>query len=113
MKIYPAIVLIITQILFTSGDLLARTNMKVYGFTWAAFLAPWFWVYLFIRQIATFGQLWVFTQNELGKAMAMFGAVSIVLSNVLAFFLLKETLSTTAYLGISCAILAFVLMAFR
>ena len=45
-----------------------------------------------------FGQLYVFSVIELGKTMALFGATSIVLANVLGFLVLKETLSLEAYI---------------
>jgi len=58
-----------------------------------------------------FGQLHVFTAVELGKTMALFGAVSIVLANILGFLVLKEVLSPGAYIGVSLAVIAFLVLA--
>ena len=45
--------------------------------------------------------------------MAMFGAVSIVLSNLIGLFYLGERISPVSYVGICLAILAFIVMGFR
>lgn len=108
---WPIIVIIGTQLLFTTSDLLARSFMPRYGFSFAAFFSGWFFLYFLIRMIAMFGQLYVFTTIELGKTMALFAATSIVLANILGFLILKEVLSPAAYLGISFAIVAFLILA--
>ena len=61
---------------------------------------------MLIRIPATFGQLYLFTQMNLGKTMALFGAVSIILSTGLAFLLFQETVTPAQYVGITLAILA-------
>lgn len=106
-------VLVIAQIIFTTSDLLARHNMAKYGFAVSTFISLWFLGYFLIRIIAMFGQLYVFTNVELGKTMALFGATSIILSNILGFLLLKEVLSPTSYFGVSLAVLAFFILAIR
>ncbi|MDD3156254.1 MAG: hypothetical protein PHP14_02410 [Candidatus Pacebacteria bacterium] len=58
-----------------------------------------------------FGQLYVFTVIELGKTMALFGAFSIILANVLGLLVLKEILSPGAYIGVSLAVIAFIVLA--
>jgi uncharacterized membrane protein len=107
------VILIGTQCLFTISDVIGRAYMARYGFNWSAFLSLWFLVYLVVRQLATFGQLYIFTTIQLGKTMAMFGAVSILLSNILGFLYLGEKISFVAYIGIFLAILAFVVLSFK
>lgn len=109
----PYSIIIITQLLFTAGDLLARANMRSGEFSLKAFLSGWFLAYFIIRQAAMFGQLYVFAKIPLGKTMALFGAVSIVLSNVLGLLLLKEVLSLPAYIGVALAVAAFLVLALR
>jgi len=104
-------IIIITQLLFTGSDLLARANMTKYGFKLSTFLSIWFLIYFLIRTVAMFGQLYIFTTVELGKTMAMFGAISIVLSNLLGFLILREVLPTGVYVGVSFAIVAFLILA--
>jgi len=106
----PILIIIGSQLLFTSGDLLARHYMPQQGFKLATFLSWWFLVYMTIRTVATFGQLFIFTQMEVGKTMAMFGATSLVLVNVLGFLLLGEKLSPPIYLGIMLAVAAILLV---
>lgn len=108
---YSIIVIIITQLLFTGSDLLARYNMPKFGFKIAAFFSTWFIIYFLIRTIAMFGQLYIFTTIELGKTMALFGAVSIILSNLLGFLILKEVLPVGVYVGVSFAVIAFLILA--
>ncbi len=106
----PLLIIIGSQLLFTSGDLLARHYMPLQGFKLATFVSWWFLVYATIRTVATLGQLFIFTQMEVGKTMAMFGATSLVLVNVLGFMLLGEKLSPPIYLGIMLAVAAILIV---
>ncbi|MDQ5886041.1 MAG: hypothetical protein QG628_438 [Patescibacteria group bacterium] len=108
----PLFIILGSQLLFTTSDLLARHNMQMHGFKTATFVSWWFLVYATIRTIATFGQLFIFTEMEVGRTMAMFGATSLVLVNVLGFFILKEQLSLQIYLGIMLAVLAVIIVGF-
>lgn len=109
----PIVVLVGSQLLFTVSDLLGRSNMPKTGFTLAAFLSGWFLVYTLIRVVATFGQLFVLAHVEVGRAAAIFGASSIIASNILGWLVLKEVLTVNAYIGITLAIIAFFILAFR
>ena len=91
---------------------MGRYYMSRYGFTLSTFTSLWFLVYMLIRIPATFGQLYIFSQMELGRTMALFGAASIVLSTVLAFLLFREVVTPTQYVGITLAILAFLVLTF-
>jgi multidrug transporter EmrE-like cation transporter len=106
----PIVVVVGTQLLFSVGDLMARANMRKHGFTAAAFLNLSFLVYIVSRQLATVGQLYVLATVPLGKTMALFGAASIILANVLGVLLLGDLLSPRAYAGIALAVLAFIVM---
>lgn len=108
----PMAAAVFAQLLFTTGDLLARSNMKSGGFCLANFCSWWFAAYMTIRQAATFGQLYVFANFELGRTSAVFGAISIGLSNVLGLLLLGELLSVSAYVAVSLAVAAFLILAF-
>ncbi len=108
---WSILIIIGTQLLFTTSDLLARAFMPRQGFALETFFSAWFLIYFLIRTIAMFGQLYVFTAIELGKTMALFGACSIILANLLGFLVLKEVLSTGAYIGIVLAISAFLIIA--
>lgn len=108
---FSILIIIVTQLLYTGSDLLARYNMPKLGFNFSAFFTSWFLIYFAIRTVAMFGQLYIFTTVELGKTMALFGAVSIILSNLLGFLILKEVLPVGVYVGVSFAVLAFLLLA--
>ncbi|MBN1386476.1 hypothetical protein JW968_05895 [Candidatus Woesearchaeota archaeon] len=43
--------------------------------------------------------------------MALFGAVSIMLANLLGFLVLKEVLNPWAYVGVTLAVVAFIVLA--
>lgn len=111
----PLIVVVGSQLLFTASDLLARAYMPERGFEIATFISGWFVLYLLVRTAATFGQLYVFSipALELGETMALFGAVSIILANVLGYLLLSEVLQTGEYIGVVLAILAFLVLALQ
>ena len=106
----PVLIIVVTQLLFTMGDLIPRANMRHSPFALSTFLRWWFAAYFLIRQVAMFGQLYVFSALQLGKTMALFGATSIVVVNVLGVLLLGEILSTQAYLAIALVVFAFVLL---
>jgi len=107
----PVCVLVGTQVLFTCGDLIARANMRHRPFVLATFLSGWFMIYFATRQVAMFGQLYVFSALPIGKTMALFGATSIVVVNIMGFLLLGEILSTGTYVAVALSILAFVILA--
>lgn len=107
----PLVVLVGSQLLFTVSDLLARFHMTKTGFTVAAFFSGWFVVYALVRIVATFGQLYVLSHIEVGRAFAIFGAGSIIASNILGWLILKEVLTINAYLGVSLAVVAFFILA--
>jgi hypothetical protein len=65
--------------------------MPNYGFKIPAFFSTSFAIYFIVRNVAMFEQLYIFTTTELGKTMALFGAVSIILSNLLGFLILKRS----------------------
>lgn len=107
---WPILVVIITQLLFTTSDLLARGNMSKQGFVLNTFLSSWFLVYFVIRIIAMFGQLYVFTAINLGRTMGLFGATSLILSNLLGLLVLKEVLTPGQYIGIVFAVTSFLIL---
>lgn len=107
----PIYVIVLSQLCFTAGDLLARSNLRAGGFEVRTFLGWWFVAYCLLRTVATFAQLYVFANVELGRTMALFGATSIVLSNLLAVLLLNESLSLGGYLGVALAVTAFLVLA--
>ena len=107
----PIVVIVGSQALFTAGDLLARANMRRGGFVLAALVTWWFVLYFTLRTVAMFGQLYVLASVPIGKSMALYGATSIALVNVLGVLLLGEVLGARAYAGVSLAVLAFVVMA--
>lgn len=107
----PILILICTQIVFSASDLLARANLSKYGWAAESFYKWWFVGFVFLRIVATIAQLYIFARIPIGKSAALFGAVSILLSNLLGLLLLNESLSLPQYLGISCAVLAFVILA--
>lgn len=106
----PLLIVVATQLLFTTGDLLARAHMRQGPFAISNFLSWWFLGYFLLRQVATFGQLYVFSALQIGKTMALFSATSIVLVNVLGVFLLGEVLSVRAYLAVGLVVLAFIVL---
>lgn len=107
------IILLGSQLLFATSDLLGRYYMLRMGFSFASFATFWFIAYLTIRTIATFGQLYVFTQMEMGRTITLFAASGLILANILGYLFLDEILNPTAYIGITLAILAFIILALR
>lgn len=107
----PAFIIIGAQLLFSISDLMGRSAMKAQGFKLASFFTWWFLIYTVIRQIAVFGQLYVYSEMKLGRTVALFGAGSIIVGNLMGYFLLKETLTVPVYIGVSLAICAFLALA--
>ena len=107
---HPVVVLIITQLLFTGSDLLARSQLSGRSLTTVMLFTPWFLLFTILRVVATGGQLFVFTQLELSRTMALFGAVSIILSSILGWLVLKEILPPVGYVGVTLAIIAFFIL---
>ncbi len=108
----PLVLLIGAQLTFNVSDLMARYYMSRNQFQVATFLSLWFAVYMVIRIVATMVELYVFTVFELGKLITIVSVVSLIAANALGFLVLKEQLSTVAYIGVAFAIIAFILVAF-
>ncbi|MBP7830738.1 MAG: hypothetical protein KA248_12565 [Kiritimatiellae bacterium] len=106
-------ILLGTQFLYSISDFMGRAYMARYGFRVAAFWSGWFLAYLVIRQVAMVGQLYLFAHVPLGKSMALLGAVSIVISNLLGWLFLGEVLSLYGYLGVFLAMTAILVMTLR
>lgn len=109
--IRPEIVVVLSQVLFSLKDLLARHYMGRFGFTAEAFFHPWFLGFVALQVVAMTGQLYVLANVELGKTMALFGATSIAVANVLGFLLLGEVLTVWEYTGVAVAVVAFLILA--
>ena len=107
------VLVLLTQVLYTSADLLARHFMGAYGFTVSNFLTPWFLVYFTLRTVAMFGQLYLLTFVELGRNASLFALASIMLANVLGYLFLGEVLTSTQYVGVMLAVAAFIVLAMR
>ena len=107
------IVIVLSQLIFSSGDLLARHYLGKHGFHLNSFAAPWFLIYILTKVVAIAGQLYILSNVKIGPTMALFGATSITVSSVLGLLLLHETLTTTGYIGITLAVAAFVILALR
>lgn len=107
----PAFIIIGAQLLFSISDVIGAKAMKAQGFTAASFFTWWFFAYTVIRQVAVFGQLYIYANMELGRTVALFGAGSIIIGNVMGFLLFKETMTLPVYVGVSLAICAFLALA--
>jgi uncharacterized membrane protein len=107
----PVLIIVATQLLFTTGDLIARANMRHSPFALSTFLSWWFVLYFTIRQIAMLGQLYVFSVLQIGKTMALFSATSLIVVNILGVLLLGEILSVQTYIAIGLVVLGFIVLA--
>lgn len=105
-----ALIIISSQALFTFSDVLARQHMKATGFTTTAFLSQWFIWYNLSRLVAALGQLYVFSQLELGRTLLLFAVISLIIANIIGYLLLGEVLTFYQYIGMMFAILAFILV---
>lgn len=86
--------------------------MKQSGFHISTFTSLWFVGYVTLRTLATFGQLYIFSNLEVGRTMALFSACSLVLVNIAGVFFLGEVLPIKAYIGIMLAITAILVLSF-
>lgn len=107
----PTVVLLISQGIFTATDLLGRYGMRGTGEFVEKITKPWFILFIVGHGIASVGQLYIFSRFEIGKTVALFGAVSIMMAGTLGILLLKETISVRGYFALVFAILAFCILA--
>lgn len=109
----PLVVIIITQLIFSLTDLLARANLKSATLSVASVLAPWFILYACVRVASTFAQFYVFTKVDLGKTVTLFSVVGIIFANVLGVLFLKEILSVKDYIGVTLAIMSLIILSIK
>jgi multidrug transporter EmrE-like cation transporter len=79
-----------TQIIFSSSDLLARWHFGSQEFRLAAFASGWVVIYFVIREVAGYLQIRVLASNQLGISMAIFSGAGIIISNVFGWLLFGE-----------------------
>ncbi len=80
------------------------------GFHSSTFLQPWFAGYFLVRIVAMFGQLFIFSQLELGKTMILFAMLSLVLANLVGMLYLNEVISMWVYISLGLAIIALLFL---
>lgn len=107
----PIAVLLLAQVLFSIGDLLARYKMSRFGFHKANLLSLWFSFYIVSHFAATMMQLYVFSTVELGRVITLLAVSGIVFSNVAGLLFLHEVLTVYSYAGVVLAIVAFIFLA--
>lgn len=107
------IVILITQLIFSVTDLLARSHLRSTNLSVASFLAPWFITYAVVRVLSTGAQFYVFTKVDLGKTVTLFSVAGIIFANILGVLFLKEVLSAKDYLGVVLAIIALVILSIK
>ena len=105
-------VVLLSQALFSTSDIMGRYYMKRDGFNLASFLSIWFASYFLIRMLAMFGQLYALAHLELGRSQTLFGVSGLIIANLVGLFFLNENLGTVAYLGVLLAIIAFFIVGF-
>ena len=107
---YLIIIALLTQALFTTSDVLGRKYMNQYGFNFRGFFHPWFLTYIMVRVIASFGQLYIFSQVPLGKTMIIFGMMGLILANVIGVLYLNEVMNLKLYISLTLAIAAIIIL---
>ena len=107
------IVILITQLIFSITDLLARGHLRSTNLGAASFLQPWFIWYAIIRVLTTGAQFYVFTKIDLGKTITLFSVAAIVFANILGVLFLREVLSTKDYIGVVLAIISLVILSIK
>jgi multidrug transporter EmrE-like cation transporter len=95
------------------GDVIAKYNLNITGYKSVILISPWFFAYILTKVVATTAQFYVFSNFDLGKSMAIFGAISIILSNSIGFLLMSERLTVGGYVGVSMACMAFLVIALK
>jgi len=109
----PIIVILITQLIFSGTDLLARGHLRSTNLGVSSFLQPWFIWYAVIRVASTAAQFYVFTKIDLGKTITLFSVAGIIFANILGVLFLKEVLSTKDYVGVVLAIIALIILSIK
>jgi len=109
----PIIVILVTQLIYSSTDLLARAHLRGATFGPASFLQAWFIWYAVIRVASTVAQFYVFSKLDLGKTDTLFALAAIVFANILGLLFLKEVLSVKDYIGVVLAIIALVILSIK
>lgn len=105
----PYAVLFIVQVLYIAADVLTKRALVVHGFGPAMLASSVFWSGSALRLIAITGQLWLMSQQPLGKTMTLLFVAGIITSNVLGWLLFQEVLALREYVGVALAIVALLL----
>lgn len=102
--------LFVALALTMAGDTLVRRHFKMADFRITKLISWWFIGYLMMKLTAI--GIWVFlvSQYQIGRLVAMYGISSLLLNNVVGLFFLKEVLKPVQYVGLALAVIALALL---
>jgi drug/metabolite transporter (DMT)-like permease len=106
MPILVLAVTVLSQAGFTASDYLARRYMGTLGFHLATFISGWIVAYFGIRLLAVFGQLFVYSQEALGKGSLLYSAVTILMTPAVGVIFLNERPTPGMVIGAVLIIIA-------
>ncbi|MEA5469914.1 hypothetical protein [Spirulina sp. 06S082] len=105
------IIAFVTQAIFLIGEIPAAGYLYRSGFTIASLTYPWFWIFTVTRFIGIAGQLYLWSETQLGLVAALMGACGLIASNILGQFLLHQPpLSLTQYIGLGLIVVSLLLL---
>ena len=104
------IIALATQLTFLLGEVPAAGYLSQKGID-GSFYHPWFLIFSVTRIIGMAGQLYLWSQTQLGLIAALMGSCGLILSNLLGTFVLHQPpLSTQGYVGLFLAVVSIFLL---
>lgn len=113
LKQYPVIVAIMGQLVFSIADILGRANLRGKPFALETMEGKWLVPWLACHFFGMAVQVYLFTTVPLGRAIGLMALVSLVLSNLFGYMLLKEVLTPVQYLGLGFGVMALVCLSWN
>lgn len=104
------IIALVTQLIFLLGEVPAAGYLSAKGID-GSFYHPWFLIFSITRIIGMAGQLYLWSQTQLGLIAALMGSCGLILSNLLGTFVLHQPpLSLQGYVGVFLAVVSIFLL---
>ena len=103
---------IIIECIFLIGELPTAGFLYQNGFSWDMFSRPLIWFFLLTRLLGLSGIVYIWSEIQLGFIAALMGAFSLIVKNVLGYYLLGQPpLSLSGYIAVGLICISLVILA--
>ena len=102
---------IVTECIFLIGEVPTAGFLYQNGFSLDMLSRPLFWIFLITRLLGISGQVYLWSEIQLGFMAALMGAFSLIVKNFFGYYFLGQPpLSLSGYIAVALICISLVLL---